>query len=199
MIDPIATATIAPRKARADDLPELSQTLAEAFFADPVFSWWIPEDDRRREILPEFFGAIVEANLEHDEIYAVEDLVAGAVWNPPDVEGDDEALVAELGARCGEYADTLYEVFELMSEAHPRESHYYLFFLGTRPRWQSRGLGSALMRPVLQACDERGLPAYLEATCERNVKLYQRHGFELTGELPLPDGPNLWPMWRDPR
>jgi GNAT superfamily N-acetyltransferase len=199
MADPVTTATIAPRKARADDLPELTRTLSEAFFADPVFTWWIPEDGRRREILPEFFAAIVEANLAHDEIYAVADLVAGAVWNPPDVEGDDEALVAELGARCGEYADTLYEVFELMGEVHPQGSHYYLFFLGTRPQWQSRGLGSALMRPVLQACDERRLPAYLEATCERNVKLYQRHGFELTGEIPLPDGPSLWPMWREPR
>ncbi len=55
------------------------------------------------------------------------------------------------------------------------------------------------MRPVLETCDERGLPAYLEATSERNKQLYQRHGFEVVGEITLRDGPSLWPMWREPR
>jgi hypothetical protein len=28
------------------------------------------------------------------------------------------------------------------------------------------------------------------------MTLYRRHGFEQTGEIPLPDGPSLYPMWR---
>jgi ribosomal protein S18 acetylase RimI-like enzyme len=202
MNDPVVTtasaAMLKARKAGAADLPELSRSLAAAFFDDPVFSWWIADDAHRREILPGFFGVIAEANLKHDEIYAADNLVGGAVWNPPHVE-DDEEMVAALAEVSGGYAETLFEVFELMMEKHPQEPHYYLFFLGTRPEWQSRGVGSSLMRPVLQVCDERELPAYLEATDERNVQLYLRHGFELTGEIPLRDGPSLWPMWREPR
>jgi ribosomal protein S18 acetylase RimI-like enzyme len=86
-----------------------------------------------------------------------------------------------------------------MEEQHPAEPHWYLFFLGTRPERRSRGLGSALLRPVLDACDAQGLPAYLEATSERSAALYVRHGFEVTGEIALPHGPSLWPMWREPR
>ena len=48
-------------------------------------------------------------------------------------------------------------------------------------------------------CDRDRVPAYLEATSERNKQLYLRHGFEVTDEIPLPDGPNMWPMWRSPR
>jgi ribosomal protein S18 acetylase RimI-like enzyme len=190
--------TITPRKVTSADLPELAETLTGAFFEDPVFTWWIPDAARRREILPQFFHVVAEGNLALDEIYATDDLVSGAIWNPPDAEDDEEAIPA-LAEVAGEYADVLFEVFGLMAEQHPTESHWYLFFLGTRPGWQSRGLGSAVMRPVLEICDERRLPAYLEATSERNKQLYLRHGFEVVGEIALPDGPSIWPMWREPR
>jgi hypothetical protein len=51
------------RKATETDLPSLSQTLAEAFFTDPVFQWWIPDGNRRKQILPNFFGVVAEATL----------------------------------------------------------------------------------------------------------------------------------------
>ena len=47
--------------------------------------------------------------------------------------------------------------------------------------------------------DRDRVPAYLEASCERNRELYLRHGFELRAELTLPEGPTLWLMWRDPK
>lgn len=42
-------------------------------------------------------------------------------------------------------------------------------------------------------------PAYLESTNPRNVSLYERHGFAVTGSIDLPGGPSLSAMWRDPR
>lgn len=154
---------------------------------------------RRREIEPRFFGIVLEALLAHDEIYTTDDVVAGAIWVPPGVEDDGEELVAALGEVSGEYAQTLFEILGLMDEKHPHDPHNYLFFLGTRPEWQSRGIGSALMGPVLERCDRAGVPAYLEATSEVNKRLYLRHGFEVTGEIRLPGGPTMWPMWRAPR
>jgi GNAT superfamily N-acetyltransferase len=71
-----------------------------------------------------------------------------------------------------------------------------MFFLATRPQWQSHGLWSALLREVLDRCDRDGTPAYLEATCPASLRLYLRHGFQVTAEISLPDGPSLWPMWR---
>ena len=87
----------------------------------------------------------------------------------------------------------------MMEEKHPSDPHYYLFFLGTRPEWQGRGIGSGLMTPVLETCDREHVPAYLEATSERNKALYLRLGFEVADEIRLPDGPTMWPMWRAPQ
>ena len=186
------------RPATSADIPAVAETLATAFFDDPVFSYCYPDVAARRRILPRWVEIVAEANLPHEEVYTTDDVVAGAVWVPPGV-GDDERMGAALGEISGEYAQTLFEIFERMDEKHPREPHHYLFLVGTRPEWRSLGIGSALMRPVLELCDRDAMPAYLEATSEGNKRLYLRHGFEVTGEIRLPDGPSMWPMWRTPR
>jgi ribosomal protein S18 acetylase RimI-like enzyme len=193
MTDYTTIPAVATRTATAGDLPALSETLALAFHDDPVFRWWIGDDARRREILPAFFGVVAGAS---GEVHVTEDLASGAVWTAPGAEDDDE-MVPLLAQLAAEHADRMFEILELMAEQHPADPHWYLFFLGTRPDRQARGLGSAVMRPVLETCDADAMPAYLEATSERSRELYARHGFEVVGEIRLPDGPSLWPMWRD--
>jgi GNAT superfamily N-acetyltransferase len=194
--------TISVCKATTRDLPELSETLSEAFFNDPIFSWWIPEDQRRKEILPDFFRVIGEACLAGDEVYRSADGAAAAVWTPPGGQPTEEEmaeLAPHLAEATGEYAGRLFEFLALMDDKHPKAPHFYLFLLGTRPGWQSQGIGSALLRAVLDGCDETATPAYLEASSEGNKRLYLRHGFEVTDELRLRDSPPLWCMWRPPR
>jgi len=184
-------------RAAAADAMALASTLASAFFNDPVFAWCYPNAERRRQILPSWFKAVLETNLPYGEIYTTRKEIGVAVWVPPGVD-DDEQLGMKLGDISGEYAANLSGAFELMGEHHPRDLHHYLFLLGTRPEWQGRGIGTALMRPVLELCDRDAVPAYLEATSEHNLRLYLRHGFEVAGEIKLPKGPSMWPMWRRP-
>lgn len=208
MSSPFAPTAASPlgltvRKAAAADLPSVVDTLAAAFFTDPVFTWWIPDPDRRRELLPAFFDVAVDVNHPHGELYTTDGApAAAAVWVPPGAQpaGDEaEEMVSWFVAAAEETADRLVTAFTLLDEHHPQTPHAYLFLLATRPAWQSRGLGSALLRAVLAGCDREGIPAYLEATSTESCRLYQRHGFELTGEIPLPGGPSFWPMWREPR
>jgi predicted N-acetyltransferase YhbS len=66
------------------------------------------------------------------------------------------------------------------------------------PERQGEGIGARLMAPGLERRDREGAAAYLEATSDRNRALYERHGFRAQGAIPLPNGPTLWRMWRDP-
>ena len=79
---------------------------------------------------------------------------------------------------------------ERMEKRHPQDrSHWYLFILGTEPAAQGQGLGSALLAQMLARVDADGMPAYLESSSERNLALYGRHGFEVTGEVVDPGRP----------
>ena len=88
-----------------------------------------------------------------------------------------------------------------MEWRHAREvrgPHYYVRDIGVHPDMQGRGLGSALLTPTLERCDREGVPAYLEASSERNAALYERHGFQHLKELRVGDSPPLRLMIRPP-
>ncbi|MBT2492702.1 GNAT family N-acetyltransferase [Streptomyces sp. ISL-96] len=192
-----------PRKATAAEVRPVTETLAAAFFADPVIGWAWDNPARRRRILPDFFELWVTGCMEYDEVYVSDDLAGAALWMPPHVQEafDDEAdaFAAAVERVTHEFAPAVLRLLTTLDDHHPREPHCYLPIMGTRPGEQGRGIGSALLDTVLEQCDRNGLPAYLEATSARNQVLYARHGFRGRGEIPLPDGPALRAMWREPR
>ncbi|MEP6606361.1 MAG: GNAT family N-acetyltransferase [Nitrosospira sp.] len=89
--------------------------------------------------------------------------------------------------------------FDTMKSHHPVEPHYYLYLLGVTPDRQLHGLGSALLRTMLERCDREQMPAYLEASSPQNIPFYQRQGFRVIKEFQFgPGGPPLAAMWRKP-
>jgi GNAT superfamily N-acetyltransferase len=192
------------RKATAEDVPRLAAALARAFYDDPVFHWLIPADSERlRRSELGFEQYIRKIYLPHDECYTTEDLVGGALWMPPETWHlgplAQLRLLPGLVSAMGSRLPQLLRAIATIEKNHPREPHYYLPFVGVEPGSQGRGIGTALMRPMLERCDREGMPAYLEATTPRNRACYMRQGFEVTEEFHFPkDGPPTWRMWRAP-
>jgi GNAT superfamily N-acetyltransferase len=186
--------------AGAERATALSSALAAAFHDDPVFRWFSPGDGRRRAMLPGFFDVFVEAFMRHGEAYADAGFAGAALWSYPgsDPIADGPGYAERLGELAGTDAERLFTIVETLEAVAPQEPHYHLQFLGVRPEHQGQGLGGALMAPVLERCDREGVPAYLEATSDRNRAMYERHGFECRAAILVPGGPVLWHMWRDP-
>lgn len=191
------------RKAVAAEARAVAETLAAAFFRDPVIGWAWPDDQRRQQILPDFFEVMVNISLGYDLVYAADDLSGAALWVPPSAPEpspeEAEAFDGSIRSATREFAPLVLQLFATLDEHHPHEPHFYLPILGTRPEHQGQGIGTTLLTPVLQECDLEQIPAYLEATSERNQALYRRVGFRTIGQIPLPDGPVLCPMWREPQ
>jgi len=193
------------RLADASERAVISEALAAAFFDDPVMSWILPDDAQRPRRLAGLFGVLMKGHyLPLSAVWTTPELAGAALWGPPGhavvptsaIVRNAVGMLRALGTHAARALRALTHVEHL----HPTEPHWYLGVLGTRPERQGTGVGSALLRPVLARCDEEGLPAYLESSKESNIAFYRRHGFEVTGEIPLPgDGPTVWPMWRAPR
>jgi GNAT superfamily N-acetyltransferase len=198
-------AVASPRRATAGELPALARMLARAFHNDPVTSWACPPKRMRPRVLERLFGRRIRHLHAHDELWTSEDLASAAVWAPPDrwkttTAQDLSYAACMLDPRLILRMPMVVRGLLGVEEIHPpKPPHWYLAILGTDPSAQGQGLGSAMIRPVLEECDHDGVAAYLESSKKENIAFYARHGFRLLGEHRLPRGPLVWPMWRDPR
>lgn len=198
---------IGVRPATDHDVATLTGVAARAFTTDPPLSWVFRDVATRTARLEVLFdGALREVFLPLGESYTTTDVAGCALWAPPGRWRTPDDVVERLApAMSEEYTPDefgrLLTFFAVQEEHHPGdEEHWYLGALAVDPARQGQGIGSACMRPLLARLDEEGAPAYLESSNARNVPLYERHGFRVTGIVDLPDlGPPVWRMWRDPR
>jgi ribosomal protein S18 acetylase RimI-like enzyme len=174
--------------------------LVLAFAADPVarWSWPRPEDYLRNlPLLAHAFGGKSFALGTAD---AIDGLAGVALWLPPGVTSDEEALGALIARTApASIQQDAAGMGEQMASYHPREPHWYLPLIGVDPARQGRQLGDKLLAHALARCDADRLPAYLESSNPRNLGLYQRHGFDPLGRIQVGSSPTLVPMLRKPR
>jgi GNAT superfamily N-acetyltransferase len=187
------------RRASAEDVDRLKTVMAEAFFEDPIFGWLMPNDAKRAAQLRRYFAIeLRHFALARGHVWTTDDLAGAALSLPPGAwRAPLRATLLEGGA-FGVHLSRAARLAAAIERRHVREPHYYVRDVGVLPTMQGKGLGSALLDPTLSRCDREGLPAYLEASSERNAALYARLGFELIEELRVKGSPPLRLMLRPP-
>lgn len=195
---------VAIRTAGDGDRELVVGLLDSAFQDDPVSRWVFPGDEHRRTVHPRLMAAFADIVLAEGRVDVTEDGTACALWLPvPEGEHgeDDDDGPAALRAEVDPENERVELIGRLTAEIHPAgRAHEYLWMIGVAPDRQGQGLGTALIASVLDRCDREGLGAYLEASSARSRALYERLGFAPSGPaLHLPGGPQMWPMWRNPR
>jgi GNAT superfamily N-acetyltransferase len=132
--------------------------------------------------------------------YIAGDFTGAALWLPPGAGPDEETLKRLFEENTDEeIKEDMHGIFEQMEKFHPTEPHWYLPMIGVDPAHQGAGRGAALMTEALKAVDRDGTIAYLESSNPRNLSLYERHGFEVIGEIQSGSSPVLRPMLRKAR
>lgn len=188
---------------------EASEAAAASFHDYPMFSLVFPDPGRRTRYLSWYLRNVLKCALRYGEVYTTRD-ISGVVFTLP--AGHTRVSLWEyirngflptpfvLGLRnyrqSMEYLSFAEHTQEELTRNRP---HCYLWGLAVRPHQQRRGIGAALMRPVLAQADALRVPVYLETHDERNVQYYRKHGFELIHAARTPrHGLPLWCMLREP-
>ena len=200
-------AASAPRRATLDDAGHLTQLLTSAFLNDPVMNWLVQSGPKRASGLSALFSVVLHKRaIPAGEVWMSDDGSACTVWVPPGLPPGPVGTIEQLKSlplyikvfglrRLGRGA----AIAEALQKAHPRENHFYLYFMAVDPALQGRGLGASILGATLARIDEIGLPAYLENSNPRNTRLYERAGFVARQSISPAGAPPLIPMWRKQR
>jgi GNAT superfamily N-acetyltransferase len=191
-----------------DDTVSATISAARAFYDDPVLGWFQPRLLRQQRSFHRPFGAVIGDALQDGEAWVatVEGRVRGvAAWLPPgsyprSIRRDLRVAIRSLPAFLPPSRHALggVRLVATIERAHPNEPHWYLALLAVDPLLQGRGLGTALLQPVLARADDDGLLAYLETQKPENVPWYARSGFTVTETFQVGPFPPVWGLRREP-
>jgi GNAT superfamily N-acetyltransferase len=115
------------------------------------------------------------------------------------VGSEMDRMEQRFGPEAARRFSDAYRHFEHTHHQCMTDPHWYLALLGVSPGCQGRGIGRALLTPVLRRADQEGLPCYLETFVSANVPFYEHRGFQVVeaGVEPLSQIA-FWAMKREP-
>jgi ribosomal protein S18 acetylase RimI-like enzyme len=185
---------------REDEQQRALDVLVLAFAADPVERWLYPEARQYLTHFPEFLAAFGRKAFTHETVWQLGEFSAVAIWLPPHVDVDGDAIVAVLTETVAPAKhEDAFSVLGQMDDAHPRFPHWYLAWFGVDGAVQGKGLGGELMEHCLTIVDEDHLPVYLDSPNPRSISFYERYGFEVTGQAQAGACPPVVSMLRAAR
>ncbi|MCX6357497.1 MAG: GNAT family N-acetyltransferase [Candidatus Aureabacteria bacterium] len=187
-----------------EDIPRLIPLLADAFLEQPLTRWVLGTGPRALKRGERVLRLDFDHALPYGLMYTTLDLKGAALWQPPDRTQTLRQGLAWLGkllliAGIGRHIVPQIAMYIRFEKIFPRAPHYYLSLLAVAPGAQGKGIGGALLRPVLDRCDREGIPAYTATDTPLNVRFYQQQGFGIRDEIPVPRGGfTMWTLWREP-
>lgn len=190
------------RLAARADWRQVGGIIAEAFAEDPVNLWIFGNE----AAMPPVFGALARGVYLKRGICHVSEDAAATMWCRSSASRelglfDTLGLVSAVTRKGSKgAAQRGLTAAKIMEHEHPKAPHLYLFAIGTRKAARGKGLGKAMMAPMLSAADRAGMPCYLENSNPANTGFYRSHGFERMKLFTPGDGaPVMEAMWREPR
>lgn len=190
----------------ADQIPQAAATLGRAFHDDPLQQYILPDEDERRTLGAPLFERVVRYSQSSGRVLTTPGVDGVALWTPPRTPPmSGEAAVAagfsDLPGIIGENAVKRFaDFFAAIEPYHHRDAsddHWYLAVLGVDPSQQGRGIGHALIQPILAEADAAGVACYLETAQPTNVGFYVTQGFEVLVDAVEPvSGVRFWTFRR---
>jgi GNAT superfamily N-acetyltransferase len=193
------------RRAVAADLDAAAAVLADAFADYPWTRWTV--DSRRHIERVEGLQRLTmdRIALPYGEVWVAcdeeDNVMSTAVWMLPNLAAPAAVLQEISSAQAtleGSRHNASVEAEACVARLRPTTPHYYLGAVGTRRDRQRRGLGTAVLAPIINRADRENQSVFLETSAAENIPFYAGLGFIVISETDIPDGgPHVWAMLRE--
>lgn len=178
------------------EIKQAAKMLAEVFYNEPVYVYFIPDADERKNKLHHHFALRLKHCISCGEAYATSPEMEGiAMWFPPEYSkltlpkillwGALSVLPALFSGSGREAISRQMSVNNYLNSLHAQitsSNYWFLSSIGVNPRFQKRGYASALLKPMLSRFENENSFCFLDTQKEENIPLYEHFGFKIVKE-----------------
>jgi ribosomal protein S18 acetylase RimI-like enzyme len=189
--------------AKPADREVVVELLCRAFDHDPIVNFIVRRDARRASGLRAFFEMWFSLrDLSRNEVMTSDGFRGAMLWMPSEhvhASFVDRMRVTPEFIRCvgASRIAKILRFFTKVENAHPRESHVYVQFIGIDRAARGSGLAYAYLRHAIEIADGLSRPIYAETSNPENLPIWAKAGLAANGVIELGDGaPTVWQLRR---
>jgi GNAT superfamily N-acetyltransferase len=175
-------------KADKNHKSHVIEILSNSFEDNQSVNYIVKQDSKRKERIRALMDYSFEICYMFGAVYLSDDNKGCALVLYPDQKKfsikstllDVQLLLNAIGlTRAGKAMSRESAI----KSNYPNEPIYYLWFLGVFNADQNNGVGSQLLKEIIQDSQKQQKPIYLETSTIKNIPWYQKFGFSIYQEL----------------
>ncbi|HWY37596.1 MAG TPA: GNAT family N-acetyltransferase [Bacteroidia bacterium] len=177
-------------KVKSDDKTLIIDILSRSFDDNQSVNYIVKQDEKRIRRIRSLMDYSFEMCYQFGEVLLSDDRKACALILYPHLKTitlksiwlDIKLTIQAIG--LGGIKKALKREKKIKAK-QPNKDMAYLWFVGVDPFYQNKGIGSNLIRMIIQYVNDKNLPIYLETSTLKNIPWYERFGFQVYDELNL--------------
>jgi GNAT superfamily N-acetyltransferase len=177
-------------KATISDKQLIVNILTDSFNENQSVNFIIKQDKRRIKRINALMEYSFHTCFLFGEVYLSDDRNACALIIYPDKKKTTLRTIyldGKLAIKCLGIKNLLKAISReaAITKQHPNELMYYLWFIGVSKKYQHSGIGSNLLREIINEGHQQKRAIYLETSTLKNIPWYQRFGFTVYREIDM--------------
>lgn len=160
--------------------------LAQGFVDDPMWKFILPKSQSRLQILMAMFEIFINDGIKRGKVLLASNRQGVIIWYPSQVNIFDDTFTdveAKINAVAYDFQEfdaihRLEQIGKKVQPLVPTIPHHEIFWIATVPVFRGKGVGSSLLKPILNDADTQNVGCYLVSSNPNNTGFYEHHGFK---------------------
>lgn len=179
-----------------NEIEKAAVTLFHAFKNDPLMKWVFGDENLYQEKAVELFETWVKYCVLYGKAFKTNNFEAVALRRKP---GDIKFTLwrifrsgmlrtPQILGKNGFDRLMQFDKIAVLEKQKNMEKKlfWYCWMIGTDPKFQKQGFGSALMAHTFAIAKQDNLPCYLETSSEASKQVHLSKGYKILSEVSLP-------------